>query len=95
MDEKKLKKTVESARLLNEIQDMDILLERLLSEVRHITNADAGSIYIHEQNMLTIKCAQNETLEKLLDSGQKVPCTPSLSGWDSREIGRASCRERV
>ena len=73
MDEKKLKKTVESARLLNEIQDMDILLERLLSEVRHITNADAGSIYIHEQNMLTIKCAQNETLEKQLDSGQKVP----------------------
>jgi len=49
------------------------LLERLLSEVRHITNADAGSIYIHEQNMLTIKCAQNETLEKQLDSGQKVP----------------------
>ena len=73
MDEKKLKKTVESARLLNEIQDMDILLERLLSEVRHITNADAGSIYIHEQNMLTIKCAQNETLEKQLDPGQKVP----------------------
>ena len=73
MDEKKLKKTVESARLLNEIQDMDILLERLLSEVRHITNADAGSIYIHEQNMLTIKCAQNETLEKQLNSGQKVP----------------------
>lgn len=73
MDEKKLKKTFESARLLNEIQDMDILLERLLSEVRHITNADAGSIYIHEQNMLTIKCAQNETLEKQLDSGQKVP----------------------
>ena len=73
MDEKKLKKTVESARLLNEIQDMDILLERLLSEVRHITNADAGSIYIHDQNMLTIKCAQNETLEKQLDPGQKVP----------------------
>ena len=73
MDEKKLKKTVESARLLNEIQDMDILLERLLSEVRHITNADAGSIYIHDQNMLTIKCAQNETLEKQLDPGQKGP----------------------
>ncbi|MGI5173390.1 HD domain-containing protein [Treponema sp. OMZ 840] len=73
LSEQKLKQSIESARLLNEIQDMDILLEKLLFEVRRITNADAGSIYIHEKNMLTIKCAQNETLEKQLESGQKVP----------------------
>ena len=69
----KLECIIESEQFLNEIQDMDILLERLLSEVRRITNADAGSIYINEKNILSIKCAQNDTLQKMLDDGQKVP----------------------
>lgn len=69
----KLESIIESEQFLNEIQDMDILLERLLSEVRRITNADAGSIYINEKNILSIKCAQNDTLQKMLEEGQKVP----------------------
>ena len=69
----KLECIIESEQFLNEIQDMDILLERLLSEVRRITNADAGSIYINEKNILSIKCAQNDTLQKMLEEGQKVP----------------------
>ena len=69
----KLESIVESEQFLNEIQDIDILLERLLSEVRRITNADAGSIYINEKNILSIKCAQNDTLQKMLEEGQKVP----------------------
>ena len=71
--EEKLKSIIESERFLNEIQDMDILLERLLSEVRRITNADAGSIYINEKNILSIKCAQNDSLQRTLEEGQKVP----------------------
>jgi len=71
--ERKLKSIVEAERVLGEIQDMDILLERLLSEICHVTGADAGSIYTYEKNMLTIKCAQNATLQKRLDMGQKVP----------------------
>ncbi|WP_428768593.1 HD domain-containing phosphohydrolase [Treponema sp. HNW] len=71
--EEKLESIIESERFLNEIQDMDILLERLLSEVRRVTSADAGSIYINEKNILSIKCAQNDSLQRMLEEGQKVP----------------------
>lgn len=71
--EEKLEFIIESEQFLNEIQDMDILLERLLSEVRRVTSADAGSIYINEKNILSIKCAQNDTLQQMLEEGQKVP----------------------
>ena len=37
---------------LNQVQDLDILMERLLSEARRFASADAGSVYIREGNML-------------------------------------------
>ena len=43
--EKKLQTIVELENRLNEIQDVDVLLERILTETRKIVNADAGSIY--------------------------------------------------
>ncbi|MCL2602511.1 MAG: GAF domain-containing protein [Treponema sp.] len=65
---------------LNKIQDVDILLERILFEARKITGADAGSIYLYktvEENgkktdKLFIKYSQNETLERALPAGQKL-----------------------
>ncbi len=57
---------------LNKIQDQDILLERILSVARRITNADAGSIYIKHGDMLEIKYAQNATKERKLNPGQKL-----------------------
>lgn len=71
--EKKLQTIIESEKVLNEIQDIDILLERLLSEARSIVNADAGSIYIRKHNMLTIKYAQNDSLQRMLECGRKLP----------------------
>lgn len=68
--EEKLQRIIESERILNEIQDVDILLEHLLTEARSIINADAGSIYVHEDGALTIKYAQNDTQNKL---GYKIP----------------------
>jgi HD-GYP domain-containing protein (c-di-GMP phosphodiesterase class II) len=58
---------------LNRIQDFDILLERLLTEARNLTHADAGSIYICEGSSLHIKYAQNDTLQANLAPGQKLP----------------------
>ena len=46
--EKKLQKIIELEKILNEIQDIDVLLERILTESRRIVNADAGSIYVIE-----------------------------------------------
>jgi HD-GYP domain-containing protein (c-di-GMP phosphodiesterase class II) len=65
---------------LNQIQDLDLLLERILLESRKVVCADAGSIYIvvkgEDHNgtteKLSIKYAQNDTIQKTLPSGQKM-----------------------
>ncbi|MBQ4379277.1 MAG: GAF domain-containing protein [Treponema sp.] len=48
LDAVKLQKVFETEKLLNEIRDTDVLLERILTEARTIANADAGSIYVIE-----------------------------------------------
>ena len=71
--EKKLQRIIESEKILNEIQDMDVLLERVLTEARGIVHADAGSIYILENNLLKIRYVQNDTQQRKLGPGQKLP----------------------
>jgi len=64
---------------LGQIQDLDILLERILFMARQVVSADAGSIYVKQavtekgepvENLL-IKYAQNDTLQKSMPLGQK------------------------
>jgi HD-GYP domain-containing protein (c-di-GMP phosphodiesterase class II) len=66
---------------LNKIQDLDLLLERILHEARKVVHADAGSIYVKESCLgeggkriekLSIKYAQNDTTQKDLPPGQKM-----------------------
>lgn len=57
---------------LNLIQDLDMLMERILTEVRRFVNADAGSIYIREGDMLQFTYTQNDTLQKRLKKGEKL-----------------------
>ncbi|MDR2500585.1 MAG: HD domain-containing protein [Treponema sp.] len=66
---------------LNRIQDVDLLLERILLEARKVVHADAGSIYVKETikvkgealDRLAIRYAQNDTLQARLPSGNKLP----------------------
>jgi HD-GYP domain-containing protein (c-di-GMP phosphodiesterase class II) len=65
---------------LNQIQDLDLLLERILLEARKVVRADAGSIYVIEKaeeqgepvEKLVIKYSQNDTMAKELPPGQKL-----------------------
>ncbi|MDR2629963.1 MAG: HD domain-containing protein [Spirochaetaceae bacterium] len=65
---------------LNQIQDLDLLLERILLEARRVVHADAGSIYVKEWvkeedrrvEKLVIKYAHNDTLQQKLPPGQKL-----------------------
>ena len=74
------KSIIELDSELNKIQDLDILLERILLEARKVVNADAGSIYIKQANVdgdsiiekLSIKYAQNDTIQQSLPPGQKM-----------------------
>jgi len=65
---------------LNQIQDFDILLEKILYEARMVVHADAGSIYVtvpteeceEGTEKLSFKYSQNDTLQKDIQPGQKM-----------------------
>lgn len=67
-----LTKIILTESYLNKIQDLDVLMEQILTEARNVVNADAGSIYIKNDDMLSIQYAQNATLAKRLPPGQKM-----------------------
>jgi HD-GYP domain-containing protein (c-di-GMP phosphodiesterase class II) len=68
----RLKQIISIDSDLNKIQDLDILLERILKEARKAVAADAGTIYIRNENKLDFKYAQNDTMQKTLPPGQKL-----------------------
>ncbi|MFC1844123.1 GAF and HD-GYP domain-containing protein [Thermodesulfobacteriota bacterium] len=57
---------------LNKINDLDILLERVLFRAREWVNADAGSIYIRNGDQLNFVYTQNDTLQSQLSEGEKL-----------------------
>jgi len=76
-----LKSIIQLDAELSNIQDLDLLLERVLLEARRVVNADAGSIYVKqtekEENGFVIdklffKYSQNDTIQKTLPPGQKM-----------------------
>lgn len=68
----KLNALMELGIKLNRVQDLDILMEHLLTAARKFVNADAGSIYIRNQDMLDFKYTQNDTLQKRLGKEKKL-----------------------
>jgi HD-GYP domain-containing protein (c-di-GMP phosphodiesterase class II) len=57
---------------LSQVNDLDILMERVLTRARQFVNADAGSIYIREDSWLHFTYTQNDTLQKKLPAGEKL-----------------------
>ncbi|MDE5898131.1 MAG: GAF domain-containing protein [Treponemataceae bacterium] len=86
---------VELERRLNEIQDVDILLEQILTEARRIVNADAGSIYVLSgtaEKRLAIKHSQNDTQLRRLSAGEKLPYLSFSFPIDEKSIaGYVAC----
>ena len=71
----KLEEIIRLSSELNTIQDLDLLLERILYEARMVVNADAGTIFIREGNELHFSHAQNDTLQSKLPPGRKLMYT--------------------
>jgi response regulator RpfG family c-di-GMP phosphodiesterase len=69
---KRLKEIIRLDTELSTVQDLDILLERILNEARKITDADAGTIYIRRGDNLVFSYTQNETQRRKLPPGQKL-----------------------
>ena len=57
---------------INQVKDVDILLEKILINVRKFFNADAGSIYLKDGDELMFSHSQNETLQRRLEAGKKL-----------------------
>lgn len=73
MNEKeKLSEIIRLSTEFSSIKDIDILLERILFEARSCVNADAGTIYTREGDLLHFSHAQNDTLQSRLPEGEKL-----------------------
>ncbi|MDR2922012.1 MAG: HD domain-containing protein [Treponema sp.] len=80
VDNTDFKSILELDSELRKIQDLDLLLERILFEARKVVHADAGSIYIKQTveedgqtiEKLFFKYSQNDTFQKSLLPGQKL-----------------------
>ncbi len=70
--DQKLANIINLGREISEIIDVDVLLDRTLQIARDLTNADAGSIYIKENDKLKFYHTQNDTLQKRLPPGKKL-----------------------
>ena len=57
---------------INEVKDIDLVLERVLTNVRRFFNADAGSIYLKQGDELKFSYTQNDTLQNRLSPGKKL-----------------------
>ena len=71
-EKEKLDKLTNLGVELNQIRDLDILMERVLKDARIFVNADAGSIYIRDNDTLMFTYTQNDTLQKRLPPGEKL-----------------------
>ncbi len=68
----KLNRLLQFGIEISQVADLDLLIEKILSEARFLLNADAGSIYIREEDKLLFSYAQNETMQKKLSPGKKL-----------------------
>ncbi|HEY4743408.1 MAG TPA: HD domain-containing phosphohydrolase [Desulfuromonadaceae bacterium] len=71
--DEKLSKILTLGLEISQIKDIDLLLEKILDEARAFTNSDAGSIYVREDDRLTFRYTQNDTMRRQLPPGRKLP----------------------
>jgi len=71
---------------INTVKDLDLLLERILTNARRFFNADAGSIYLKDKDELKFSHAQNDALQKRLPPGRKLVYTSFTVPINSRSI---------
>jgi HD-GYP domain-containing protein (c-di-GMP phosphodiesterase class II) len=68
----KLNALIDLGNNLNQVQDLDILMELLLTEARRFVNADAGTIYVRDNNRLQFTYTQNDSVQRRLGNGETL-----------------------
>jgi len=68
----KLTKLIKLGMEISQLSDLDVLLEKVLTEARKLVLADAGSIYVREGDNLKFSFSQNDTLRAKLGPNKKL-----------------------
>jgi HD-GYP domain-containing protein (c-di-GMP phosphodiesterase class II) len=61
------------AASLTELVDVDLLLDRILSDARALISAEAGSIYLIRGDKLVLALTQNDYLERIVGESSDLP----------------------
>ena len=81
-----LRELLEVTDKLNHIKDLDAVLDRILLEARRFTGADAGSIYLVENDRLRFSYVQNDSLFKGKTSASRHLYTDNTIPIDEKSI---------
>ncbi|MFH0797157.1 MAG: HD domain-containing phosphohydrolase [Candidatus Omnitrophota bacterium] len=83
------KKLLEVTEKISHIKDLDALMDRILTEARQFTSADAGSIYLVEGEKLRFGYVQNASLftKMATDSNKYLYLNQELSITDKSIVG--------
>ena len=73
-----IKKLSDIGRALSGVYDLNVLLEMIVDQARNFTNADAGTLYIVEDNTLRFQIVQNDSLKIRMGgkTGETIPFPP-------------------
>jgi response regulator RpfG family c-di-GMP phosphodiesterase len=85
-EKEKLQSLISLSMEFNQVRDLDILMEHILTRARTFANADAGSIYLKRGSKLQFSYAQNDTLQARLPLGDKLIYTSFEIPMDSNSL---------
>ena len=73
-----IKKMSDIGRALSGVHDLNALLEMIVDQARSFTNADAGTLYIVEDETLRFQIVQNDSLKICMGgkTGETIPFPP-------------------
>ena len=73
-----IKKMSDIGRALSGVYDLNALLEMIVDQARSFTNADAGTLYIVEDETLRFQIVQNDSLKIFMGgkTGETIPFPP-------------------
>lgn len=78
----------------NQIKDIDLLLEKILTNARMLLNADAGSIYLKYEDALKFSYTQNDTIQRRLAPPQKLIFNTFSIPVDNRSVAGFVAKHR-
>ncbi len=77
---------------LNQLKDLDAILDRMLFECRRITGADAGTIYLVENDKLKFSYVHNDTFMKEGEINKEIYANVSMPIDDQSIVGYVAGR---